>query len=55
VRLAPGAKLAKLDLAGWSAERLAEYKVPARFVAVTDLPRTGTRKVQRAEVRALFE
>jgi acyl-CoA synthetase (AMP-forming)/AMP-acid ligase II len=54
VRLAPGATLAKLDLGTWLAERLAEYKVPTRFVAVDDLPRTGTRKIQRAEVRALF-
>jgi acyl-coenzyme A synthetase/AMP-(fatty) acid ligase len=54
VRLAPGATLKKLDLGAWLAERLAEYKVPTRFVAVKELPRTGTRKVQRAEVRDLF-
>ena len=41
-------------MAGWAAERLSSYKVPVRFVVVDDLPRTGTQKVQRREVAALF-
>ena len=49
-----GADLAKLDLESWADERLAEYKVPVRFLAVDDFPRTGTRKIQRRDVTALF-
>jgi acyl-coenzyme A synthetase/AMP-(fatty) acid ligase len=53
VRLAAGCDLASLDLGAWAAERLSRYKVPVRFVAVSELPRTGTNKVQRREVVAL--
>jgi long-chain acyl-CoA synthetase len=55
VRLSDGTSLAALDLGAWAAERLAEYKVPKRFVAVDDLPRTGTAKVQKAALVALFD
>jgi acyl-CoA synthetase (AMP-forming)/AMP-acid ligase II len=55
VRLADGSDLESLDLRAWAAERLAEYKVPKRYVAVDELPRTGTRKVQKQELRALFD
>lgn len=55
VRLRDGAALDGLDLPGWAAERLASYKAPRRFVAVGELPRTGTRKVRRAELAALFD
>ena len=34
---------------------LADYKVPKRFVAVDELPRTGTDKVQKAGWSALFD
>jgi long-chain acyl-CoA synthetase len=54
VRLAEGATLEAADLAAWAAERLADYKVPKRFVAVDELPRTGTAKVQKDAVLALF-
>ncbi len=53
LRLRKGADLAALDLEAWATERLSRYKVPARFVAVDELPRTGTDKVQRREVVAL--
>ena len=55
VRLAPGETVESLDLAAWATERLSRYKVPARFVAVDALPRTGTNKVQRREVLALVQ
>jgi len=55
VRLRTGADLVALDLGAWATERLSKYKVPVRFVAVDDLPRTGTNKVQRREVVALVE
>jgi acyl-CoA synthetase (AMP-forming)/AMP-acid ligase II len=54
VRLDEGATLDSLDLPAWAANRLADYKVPQRFVAVDDLPRTGTDKVKKSELRSLF-
>lgn len=54
VRLAPGADLDALDLPAWLADHLAEYKRPRHYVAVDDLPRTGTRKVQKAHLLELF-
>ncbi|MHB1912799.1 MAG: AMP-binding enzyme, partial [Acidimicrobiales bacterium] len=54
IRLAPGRKVTAEELAGWAAERLAPYKVPVRFLFAKELPRTGTRKVRRAEVKKLF-
>jgi len=54
VRLRDGKSLDGLHLDRWAAERLSDYKVPVRFLAVDDLPRTGTRKVQRAKVAELF-
>jgi acyl-coenzyme A synthetase/AMP-(fatty) acid ligase len=55
VRLTPGTDLAALDLGSWAAERLSKYKVPQRFVAVDELPRSGTDKVQKETLRDLFE
>lgn len=54
VRLRDGATLESLHLGAWAKDRLADYKVPARFVAVDELPRTGTAKVQKSELMALF-
>jgi long-chain acyl-CoA synthetase len=50
VRLAPGVELEDIDLDAHAREHLARYKVPVRYVAVGELPRTGTRKVQRQAV-----
>jgi acyl-coenzyme A synthetase/AMP-(fatty) acid ligase len=55
VRLAEDASLETASLGAWATERLADYKVPTRYVAVEDLPRTGTNKVQKAELAALFD
>lgn len=54
VRLVEGADLDDLDLEAWAGQHLARYKVPRRFVAVDELPRTGTSKVQRQRLVALF-
>jgi long-chain acyl-CoA synthetase len=54
VRLVPGSDLATLALEDWATERLARYKVPRRWVAVDDLPRTGTSKVRKQHLLALF-
>ena len=35
-------------------ERLAAYKAPRRIVFVDEMPVTGTRKVQRDKLAALF-
>jgi acyl-CoA synthetase (AMP-forming)/AMP-acid ligase II len=55
IRPKEGATLDLEEVRSWVAGHLAEYKVPARFVVVDELPRTGTRKVQKAAVRALFD
>jgi acyl-CoA synthetase (AMP-forming)/AMP-acid ligase II len=55
VRMRPGATLDEDGLRGWVATYLAEYKVPVRVIAVDDLPRTGTRKVQKAPLVDLFD
>ncbi|MGH9273453.1 MAG: AMP-binding enzyme, partial [Acidimicrobiales bacterium] len=55
VRLRKGSLLAPDDVIAWADEHLAAYKVPKRVVLVEDLPRTGTNKVQKAELLALFD
>ncbi|HET6795406.1 MAG TPA: fatty acid--CoA ligase family protein, partial [Acidimicrobiales bacterium] len=54
IRAAPGATVDAEELAAWARDRMAAFKVPERFLFVDDLPRTGTRKVQRQQVRDLF-
>jgi acyl-CoA synthetase (AMP-forming)/AMP-acid ligase II len=54
VRLADGTTLQQARLPAYAKQHLAGYKVPARFVAVDELPRTGTTKVQKSELLALF-
>jgi long-chain acyl-CoA synthetase len=54
VRLVEGATLDEDALRAWAADKLADYKVPQRFVAVDELPRTGTNKVQKTELLDLF-
>jgi fatty-acyl-CoA synthase len=39
-------------LRAWGAERLARFKLPREFVAVSALPRTETGKVQKHRLRA---
>jgi acyl-CoA synthetase (AMP-forming)/AMP-acid ligase II len=55
VRLAPGASASPDGLVQWADERLASYKVPHRIVVADELPRTGTRKVQKRELLSLFD
>ena len=54
VRIAPEATFDADALMKWAAERLSDYKVPQQILAVDDLPRTGTDKVQRGELVSLF-
>jgi acyl-CoA synthetase (AMP-forming)/AMP-acid ligase II len=55
VRLRKGSLLDAGDVEAWAADHLADYKVPKRVVIVDALPRTGTSKVQKSELLALFE
>jgi acyl-CoA synthetase (AMP-forming)/AMP-acid ligase II len=55
VRLHAGTTFDEVALRSWLADRLSDYKVPTRIVAVEDLPRTGTEKVQKQALRVLFE
>ncbi len=54
VRPAAGASLDPDALRAWAKEELSSYKVPVRILVVDDLPRSGTRKVQRSQLRSLF-
>jgi fatty-acyl-CoA synthase len=45
--LQPGARLDPEELTRFGRERLAVFKVPQRFVAVAELPRTASGKVQK--------
>lgn len=47
VVLNAGEELDEEALRAWGGERLARFKLPARFVAVPELPRTESGKVQR--------
>jgi acyl-CoA synthetase (AMP-forming)/AMP-acid ligase II len=55
IRLAPGASVRPDELIAWAGDRLASYKAPRRIVFADDLPRTGTRKVQKRELLTLFD
>ncbi len=54
VRLVPGVDLDELDLGEWAGRHLSGYKVPRQFVAVDDLPRTGTNKLAKGQLLELF-
>ena len=51
VVLRPGARLDESSLVDWSRERMANYKVPRRFVMVSDLPSNATGKVLKHALR----
>jgi len=46
-----GASLTEAELKAWCRERLAPYKVPAKFEFVADLPKTQVGKVLRRALR----
>ena len=54
VRLVPGLEVDPATLLAEAAGDLSSYKRPRRLVVVDDLPRTGTGKVQKARLEALF-
>jgi acyl-CoA synthetase (AMP-forming)/AMP-acid ligase II len=55
VRLRPGASTTPEELVSWAGENMAPYKAPRRVIVVDELPRTGTTKVQKDQLRPLFE
>ena len=52
---AAGSSLTEDELLVWCGEHLAEYKAPVQVRIVDELPRTGTDKIQKDELLALFE
>jgi acyl-CoA synthetase (AMP-forming)/AMP-acid ligase II len=54
VRLDAGATVTADELVTWVGQRLSSYKAPRRVVVVDELPKTGTDKVRRQELQALF-
>lgn len=54
VRLAPGATLTPEEIVAWAKEELSSYKVPTEVRIVDELPQSGTRKIQRGQVKDLF-
>jgi len=54
VRLRRGATADGAAIIEFVDRHLADYKVPRRVVVVDELPRTGTKKVQKAELLELF-
>lgn len=55
VALTPGARQSADNLRAELKERLAGYKVPAEFLFLDALPKTGAGKVDKPGIRALYE
>ena len=55
VRLRPRATATEDQLVAWARQRLSGYKAPRSVRIVTEMPRTGTGKVQKDELRPLFD
>lgn len=51
----PGAKVTAAELAAWTRERLAGYKVPRHWLPLTELPRTAIGKVIKPEIARLLQ
>jgi acyl-CoA synthetase (AMP-forming)/AMP-acid ligase II len=54
VVLAPGASLSDADVIGYARERLASYKCPRSVSFLGELPRTGSGKLLKRELRAPY-
>jgi len=54
LRLRANTSLGEEELRGWLEIRMSDYKVPQAFRFVDDLPRSGTDKVRKSELAALF-
>jgi acyl-CoA synthetase (AMP-forming)/AMP-acid ligase II len=54
VVLRPGMHASRRELRAWMLDRLTRYKAPRRIWFVDELPRTGSRKVQRGVLTERF-
>jgi len=54
VRRRPGGAVTEDEVLAFARDRLSTYKVPLQVRVVDELPRTGTEKVRRNKLRALF-
>jgi acyl-CoA synthetase (AMP-forming)/AMP-acid ligase II len=54
VRCLGGETLDEDALVAWATERMADYKVPRQIRFVDEFPRTGTEKIQKNTLKALF-
>ncbi len=54
VRTVRGEAVSADELTTWAAARLADYKVPRQIRYATELPRSGTDKVQKDKLKQLF-
>ncbi|MPZ25619.1 MAG: AMP-binding protein [Micromonosporaceae bacterium] len=55
VELVRGSRLRADELLGWLGTRLADFKIPARVVFITDWPTTGSGKILRSELQRSLE
>ena len=55
VVLRSGASVTEQELVDWARETMSDYKAPRKIKIVDELPRTGTDKVQKSELKNLFE
>jgi fatty-acyl-CoA synthase len=54
VALKPGAAATEAELVAFARERLAGFKTPKTIVLVKELPKTGSGKILKTELRARF-
>jgi long-chain acyl-CoA synthetase len=54
VVLAPGSSLSPAEIAAYGREHLASYKIPRSVSFVDELPRTGSGKILKRQLRAPF-
>ncbi len=55
LRLHEGSSLDETSIQLFLEERLSRFKQPRRFVQIEEFPRTGTQKIDKARVAALFD
>jgi acyl-CoA synthetase (AMP-forming)/AMP-acid ligase II len=54
VELRPGSEVGDDDLGAFAREHLASYKVPRSFSRLDEIPRTGSGKILKRELRAPY-
>ncbi|MDI3317149.1 MAG: long-chain-fatty-acid--CoA ligase [Bacillota bacterium] len=54
VVLRPGTQASEQELIGYARDRLAHFKAPRRVIFASELPKTGTGKIVKAELRKTY-